>query len=523
MRRLILIVSVCALLCAGGVAGADTPHAVPAKKIDKKASLSIIQSGVFNQLDPAREANTAELPVPFAIYDRLFYIDHNIELQPMLAQKWTFSADGLQMTVNLRTDAVFHDGSKVDATAVKMSIERAKTLPRSTAVAGLAPITAVDVVDASTVRFTFSRPGGDMPWLLARNAGAIINPKAITAGTDLSLGDSNMAGSGPWVVQTFQPGVSVVLTRASTKYWDKKAGRIKTVTITSSADPNTLLNTLNSGGADGGLISTSIVDAAKNIAGHKLHRYVTPGVYALMFHDTRPNVSNVTLRKAIATAIDEDAIGNQLLGGKCAPAHQSFPADAFGGSPSIKDPYPHDVNKAKQLVAQSGISNPTFTIQNSAGLSPQTEIVTAIVDQLKQVGITANVDTAASNQAFSNFVSGSVDSYLQVDAYQGFPTLWWIRYITPSGTFYKIASGAPGQQLEDLVKQATDPSLKPAQLQATWDKMNQLMADNVWMVPICYDVRYWSFPKNVKGGGTMSWVWAVGFDIRYLSRTKAAK
>ena len=111
-----------------------------------------------NLLDPAQSGTLGERFVFAGMCDKLVDISPRGEIVPFLATSWTLSPDQKSLTMVLRQDAVFHDGEKVDAAAVKFNIERAKSLAESKRKAELAPVASVDVVDAYTVRFNLSEP-----------------------------------------------------------------------------------------------------------------------------------------------------------------------------------------------------------------------------------------------------------------------------------------------------------------------------------------------------------------------------
>ena len=85
------------------------------------------------------------------VYDRLVHYDSSGALIPGLATDWTFSEDGLTLTLNLREGVTFHDGTPFNAEAVKANIERGKTVEGSSVVTDLADISEVVVVDDHTV------------------------------------------------------------------------------------------------------------------------------------------------------------------------------------------------------------------------------------------------------------------------------------------------------------------------------------------------------------------------------------
>ena len=76
-------------------------------------------------LDPIRMNDTASLAVGNLIYDGLLKFSPKLELLPALAESWMTSSDGMKITLKIRSNAIFHDGSPVTSDDVKNSLERA--------------------------------------------------------------------------------------------------------------------------------------------------------------------------------------------------------------------------------------------------------------------------------------------------------------------------------------------------------------------------------------------------------------
>src|SRR6202011_1583984 len=96
-------------------------------------------------------------------------------IMPWLADKWDASGDGKQVTFTLRKDVKYHDGSAFDAESVKWNIDRYRTTDSSARKGELAPVTSVDIVDASTVRFNLSAPFAPLLSLLVDRAGMMVS------------------------------------------------------------------------------------------------------------------------------------------------------------------------------------------------------------------------------------------------------------------------------------------------------------------------------------------------------------
>jgi len=102
-------------------------------------------------LDPTLARTFVGRIVFSALCDKLFDIDEKLNIVPQLATSYEWSADSKSLTLKLRSGVTFHDGEKLDAAAVKYSLERHKTMPGSNRRGELALLSTVDVVDPMTV------------------------------------------------------------------------------------------------------------------------------------------------------------------------------------------------------------------------------------------------------------------------------------------------------------------------------------------------------------------------------------
>jgi peptide/nickel transport system substrate-binding protein len=524
MKRLLIgLVIGAAAFVPAAVTGASQASGAPAK-VNRDATITYSgPSIVGTQLDPAREVNSSDIPATALIYDRLWQIDKDKKLQPMIATKGVFSPDNMQYTVTIRSDVVFHDGTKLDATAVKKSIDRAKAINGPVVGILLSPLTSVDVVDPTTVRFNLNRPAGDFPFALGRSAGAIVNPKAIDANMNLTNGDANMAGSGPYVVGPggFTPITQIDLVRASTPYWDPKAGNFKDIKIIVINDDITRLNAYQSGQVDAAQVAIAQFDPASQVSGHHLYKLPTGAINAFMMRVGRGGpLDNVAVRQAVATAIDRNAIANGLLSGLCVPTYQNYlPGDA-AYSPNLKDAYKFNLAKAKKMLADAGYPNGIdISMVLGAGTEPVYSMGQAIQAQLARANIRVNVTVETPSQGFADFAAGKFDSYTQNNVGQSTQALYLGRYIQRPGQTYQLAAGPPADQLNQLVNKVNDPAIKPADLTTTWYDINKLIMDQAWIVPICSALQGYAVPNDTVGIPTMAWRWGNIFDLRYVYRT----
>ena len=132
------------------------------------------------------------------------------------------SSDKLTVTITIRRGVRFNDGTPLNAQAVKISLDRHRTLRGSARASELSPVTAVDVVGPNTVRLRLSAPYSPITAQLADRAGMIMSPKQIEA-----LGErfaTNPVCVGPFNFVSRAAGDRIVVSK-SQFYYDRSEGQ----------------------------------------------------------------------------------------------------------------------------------------------------------------------------------------------------------------------------------------------------------------------------------------------------------
>lgn len=129
-------------------------------------------------LDPDLSRTYVGRIVFASLCDKLFDISTDLEIIPQLATAYAFSEDNLSLTITLRDGVVFHDGTPLDAEAVRYNLERSKNLPGSNRASEIEQLQSVEVVDDTTVRLTLSQPFAPILAQLADRAGMMVSPTA---------------------------------------------------------------------------------------------------------------------------------------------------------------------------------------------------------------------------------------------------------------------------------------------------------------------------------------------------------
>jgi peptide/nickel transport system substrate-binding protein len=302
-------------------------------------------------LDPTAGAAAAIDEVLYAnVFEGLTRIGPNGEVLPDLAESWAISDDGKVYTFKLRTGVKFHDGSDFDASDVKFSLDRARAENSVNAQKGLfAAIDTVDVVDPSTVKVTLKNPQGSFLYNLGWGDAVIVAPESADTNKEKPI------GTGPFKFQSWAKGSSITLVKSDT-YWgapvslDKAEFRI--VPDAAAAVPALLSGDIQAFP----FFDPDSVAQVKDDPRFHVVIGSTEGETILAINNKKPPFDKLEVRQAIAFALDRKAIIDGASAGLGVPigSHMSPASKAYVDLTGL---YPHNVDKAKELLKQAGFEN----------------------------------------------------------------------------------------------------------------------------------------------------------------------
>lgn len=332
--------------CGGGDRIARSPTLVVGVRQD---------FGGFNPITNS-DLYTGEL-INFALYTPLVQYDENLEVVPNLARYWEEEGD-TAIVFHLRGDVTWHDGEPVTASDVAFTFERAKD-PVAASLLGsvfLANVASVEVLDSLTLRFRYARPHAQaledfwwapVPEHLLRDVAA----------AELRNAPFNRApvGSGPFRLTEWRAGDRLVL-EANPAYPAGLGGPPATNRIVLRIIPEsfTLLTELITGTVDVDI--PVLPDQMAGIeADTALRARSYPGrtVYYVGWNNARPPFDDARVRRALALAIDRNAIIEGLLYGEGTPAMSPVPpwSPVY---PADLQPLAHDPAESGRLLEEAG-------------------------------------------------------------------------------------------------------------------------------------------------------------------------
>jgi len=336
----------------------------------------------------------------FMIYDTLFGIDSDGQVQPQMVERWSVDAAQTTWTFTLRDGLQFHDGSPVSAADAVASLQRWQandTLGGKMA----ARTTAITAIDAQTFQITLSEPFGPMLMALGKPSAIVpfILPKKVldAAGSGRI---TQFIGSGPFIfqAQAFRPGERAVYVKnphyrprsepASGTAGGKRV-KLDRVELIFLKDAQTTVNALRNKEIDYideasfEQVLTMQQDPSLEVVPRTPSRF-----YVLRFNTQTPPFNDVRARRAAMLAMNQEAIMRVQVGipGAWERCPSVFPCgSAFASTPSQYTGQP-DFAQARKLLAASNYDGTPVVILDTPELHNLSKTAPVVAALLQQAG-----------------------------------------------------------------------------------------------------------------------------------------
>ena len=411
------------------------------------ATLRMAWSQDATGLDPHKQPAFPSIRLLELIYEPLVRFDADLNVIPAIASSWEFSADAKTLTFKLDPKAKFTNGAQVTSADVKASFER--ILDEATAAvarSNFLSIASIDTPDAETVVFNLST--ADVPILVAMagiNA-AVVPASEITAGT---IGTETV-GSGPFKLDSWEPNSREVL--SANPDWAGGDVGIDGIVISVLPDETAILASLRAGQTDFALLNDPLVATmVPNEANLQLNR--TPGLAynVLQLNPSRPPMDNLKVRQAMSCAIDRQAIVDAALAGE-GTVTGPLTMPAFAQDPNTLFCYKQDLEKAKQLMAESGVSGFTAKVIAATGEPPVAASEAQVLQaQLAEIGVNLEIEMMELNVYVDTWLAGNFDMAVAQNGGRPDPFPMYNRYFTKEGNLLKV-SNFVDDTLDNLMK-----------------------------------------------------------------------
>ena len=323
--------------------------------------LTLVPSGIDRHINAS-----AELGIPLrSVYDTLVYRDLNtLEFVPGLAESSTISEDGLTYTFTLKQGVKFHDGTSLDADAVRINLERILDPANNSAKAAqlLGPVSTVSVIDATHVAVVLSEPFAPLLDGLSQPYVGIASPTALTEWDSLTY-QFHQVGTGPYKFVEYVVNDRLVLERNPDYAWGPSVvtntgvPAVSRIVFRFFPDPPSRALALQSGDAQimGELLPTDAGALAAD-GSIKLMPVSVPGQpLEFFFNTTREPTDRLAVRQALIMATDRQAIVQAVFQGYSPVAYGPLSSSTLYYSPDMEGRYAYDQVQAVALFNTTGL------------------------------------------------------------------------------------------------------------------------------------------------------------------------
>jgi peptide/nickel transport system substrate-binding protein len=359
-----------------------------------------------NVLDPARSSAFVERVVFTALCDRLLDVGPDLAFRPELATAWAWSEGGLRLTLTIREDGRFHDGTRLDAAAVKVNLDRYRSAPESVRRSELRPIVAVEAPDARTVVIQLSEPYAPLLSVLSDRSGMILSPTAL-ARLGARIGEEPVC-SGPFRLTRRVAQERIEMERVA-EHWNAANIHVQRLVMLPIPDSTVRLLNLRAGQLD--LIervAPADVEGARRTPRITIAE-ATAIAYQLIYLNTAGGaLRDPRLRRALELSIDRTIINQVALQGLFVANNQPEPPGTgfhFADLPAPR----RDVEAARALLRAAGTPSPEFTL-----LTPNSPVEAQVAEIIQsmagEAGFRVRIITMEASAIVARASSGQFDA-----------------------------------------------------------------------------------------------------------------
>jgi peptide/nickel transport system substrate-binding protein len=488
--------SAAAAPAATTVVASPTNTSAPASSASQPKSGGTLRQGYQGDpvsLDPMLKVQNDVVWV--GVFERLTAYDANLKPQPMLAESWEMSSDARSFKVNLRKGVQFHSGRELTSDDVAYTLQRAAN-PKTAAAqyAGMAGwFSGVETPDKYTAIFHSEQP---RPTIFDLLEFLNICDKDTLEGPDAK---NTAVGTGPFVFKEWVPGDHITLAK-NPNYWQTGKPYLDGIQIPILRDQQAMVTQLEAGALDIARLPTlsDFNRLKKDPTYQALQNPLTGAHYEAGYNLTIPPWDNMLLRQALSYAVDKQRFVDTILGGIGAaeslpwlPASQAYDA-------SKANYYNFDLDKAKSLLEQSGVTNLEFDFMANPVNNETNGFAQIFQSDLAKIGVKMNIQQydgatwldQVNGRKFNGiyFASGT---YFNLSPSTAFT----------NGKAFNPDLNNSGFKSDEYVSLITTGATEtdPAKLKAAYSELNDLVLDQNFVFLITVSPPLMLAKSNVQG------------------------
>jgi len=486
-------------LISGALAGATLGGEAFAQATPKRGgTLRISAPANPSSLDPATGGAGSDHAFLFTMYDTLTEWDfETLKPKPGLAESWSFS-DPTTLVLNIRAGVTFHDGTPLDAEAVKFNMERNKSDPKSNIKADLAAMDSVAVTGPMQVTLKLNTPDAALPGILSDRAGMMVSPAALKASSAGNV-TRTPVGAGAYVFVSWADGEKIVVKRHE-KYWKPNRPYPDGIEFSIIPELTTGARSVTAGQND--LIyqlpprQKAIVERASSV---KVFNGPTLYVFQIFLNWAKPPFDNLKVRQAFNFAVDRESFVKAALAGLAEPAYMNLPKAHWAYDKSVAGLYPYDPDKARKLLAEAGFKE--GSVIEIVGYNDQDSVQRQeiLIEQFRKVGMNIKFLNAPIAEASAAFFGAEKRGSGILAAWTGRPDPSLTYSLMFTKDAYYNGGRAPVPPELDAAIKASRASEDIEVRRKAFSTVQQLVMENAFVLPLAFQFELVAMNKKVQG------------------------
>ncbi|HWI32292.1 MAG TPA: ABC transporter substrate-binding protein [Microbacterium sp.] len=414
--------------------------------------------------------------------------DAGDDLRPAFAESFSYDETGTVLTFEIAKDKTFSDGTPATSADVVFSYNVWKD---GGAGPLLSVVTSVEAPTPQQVVVTLAQPSSSLLSVLSWASEGVV--KEDFGGLTREEYFQDPIGTGPYTVDSWTPGGTVVLTKNDT-YVGEVEPTLDTVTLELIDDPNQRTLQFTSGDLD--IVEAVTPEMVSQFDADVLSSSPAAGNTSIYFNTASGPFADANLRKAVSLAIDREALVESVYAGQGEAATSMLPPNLPGSVSCVPCDYPtRDLDAAKAALAASGYNGETLTLGVNSTTGRNILAAQAIQPMLAEAGITIAIDPADQSTMVDNAIAGTYEFSIH-DYYATSPTLNDpLSFDYQTDGFWTHIDGA--QFLASY--NAVDLARTPEEMEAAALEFEEWSYDTMWATPVASVNSVFAVKPRVQG------------------------
>lgn len=474
-------------------AGTEATTAAESTGKITKDEITVAYNTDIVSMDPQNQSDVASGLIIRHLYSRLMSISDNGELGTDLVEEYEM-VDDTTYHFKIKEGVKFHDGSELTTSDVKFTLERAKTMSSTISSASHIEEIIIDNDYEFTLKLTAPYPA--ILYVLGNMNFSIVSEEAVTAAGD-NYG-AEPIGSGPFKFVEWEPNDHWTIERFD-DYVEGPALARKIICRVIPEAGNRCI-TLETGEADIALrLSEVDVPNVENNKDLVAYAEVGASIEFIGLNCESEYFDDVRVRQAVNYAVNKQEIVDTVLEGRGEIANTYCGKTIPGYNPD-QEPYPYDVEKAKELMKEAGYED-GFEVSIVINGDVRNRTAQILQAQLAEIGITLDINQMEWGAYLDALKTGEIDMYIlgwsnsTIDPDRSFATLFpsdQCGYDGNNYTFFK------NEEVDKLIADAAVETNHEERM-AMYQELQAVLMENAPWVPLFYQQQPAGTNAKLKG------------------------